>query len=110
MTAVLRSAAGRAFQDAGPEVLKARGPRVTVCVRYPPSPPLHVLPLASPGHPRVCTARYEAMAAKDFRHHRHCASQNLCQRQTNQRRVSQHLHVCIVVSSNSETVCRINDY
>ena len=33
VTAGSRSAAGRAFQDAGPEVLKAHGPRVTVRVR-----------------------------------------------------------------------------
>jgi len=33
VTAGSRSAASRAFQDAGPEVLKAHGPRVTVRVR-----------------------------------------------------------------------------
>jgi len=33
VTAGSRSAAGRAFQDAGPEVLKAHGPRVNVHVR-----------------------------------------------------------------------------
>jgi len=32
VTAVSRSTAGRASQDAGPEVLKAHGPRVTVRV------------------------------------------------------------------------------
>jgi len=33
VTAGSRNAAGRAFQDAGPEVLKAHRPRVTVRVR-----------------------------------------------------------------------------
>jgi len=33
VTAGSRSAAGRAFLDAGPEVVKAHGPRVTVRVR-----------------------------------------------------------------------------